>query len=211
MSWDEHYATEAGARYWPSEELVRFLSGKQFEAALDVGAGTGSNLRLLQQHAPWKVVAVEPNARAREHLGKFTRGDTYGPGVTILDGEAGDLMECFGEEFDLVVDVQTSQHISWSEHPATYGEYWRVLEPGGMLWLYHADAGMDAETMREPPWDWSRVSLFPSIDLFCLPSAEALEEVLRAAGFDVVERRGLVRTYPDGRVASYTIVVGRKP
>ena len=203
--WDEHYATEAGARYWPSEELVRWISNKKFGRALDVGAGTGSNLRLLKQHAR-EITAAEPNAEARRVMSVIF--DSI-EGLRITDAALPEFLFDDGA-FDLVVDVQTSQHLSWSEHPVAYSEYWRVLKPGAMLWLFHADAGMDAETMCEPPWDWSHVSLFPSIDLFCLPSAEALEGVVRDAGFEIVERRGLVRTYPDERVASYTIVAGRK-
>ncbi len=208
-AWDEHYATEAGARHWPCEELVRFCSDKVFEKALDIGAGTGSNLKLLAMTAEM-VVAIEPNEKARGLIGLH-------PGIEILDGEAGDLCECYEEEFDLVTDVQTSQHITWAEHPKVYAEYARVLRPGGTLWLFHLESRTKcAGRKKQSHWggalyDWESLDLFPTLELFCMPRRAVLAEAVEAAGLIVEELRGLTREYPDGQAVSYAIITARKP
>lgn len=203
VGWDAHYATEAGARYWPNEELVRWISGRRFERAVEVGAGTGSNADLLLNHVG-TVSLVEPNERAREIL--------EARGYPAAEGEARDLRYYDGV-FDLVVDCMTSQHIPWAEHRAVYREYARVLEVGGWLWLFHLDSGVKADSCWAPEgseFDVSYIELFPSLKRFCLPTPAALIDSVRSAGFDDIERRGLRRLYPNGCIVSYTIIAARK-
>ncbi len=235
VSWDEHYATEAGYRMWPNEELVRWISGRKFERALDVGAGTGSNLRLLNEHADC-VVALEPNETARGHLRnvKEIEDDQYGDGdsITIVDGDLRSLDE-EDDSFDLVVDCMTSQHLKWAEHQAVYEEYARVLKPGGWMWLYHLNSETRcAIKLREPeleraireenrlavprasrlwPFDYYELSLFPTVGCFCMPTMYDLAICLEMAGFEQpTDVRKLQRAYPNGDIASYAILAARK-
>ena len=251
IGWEEHYATEAGHRMWPSEELVRWISGRRFDKALDAGAGTGSNLRLLAKHAK-KIVAVEMDPTARDvlreksqqllmkllgpqFLAALARGDRDELGriggelescnVGIYDGVDIEIVDAdvrsmpFNDgEFDLLVDCMTSQHIKWAEHGAVYREYARVLKPGGWLWLYHLDAKTSCERqhnaskpMTPPGYDWTHLSLFPTLDLFCLPPSHHLGGCVAEAGFTMdASIRGLAREYPNGDVAHYTIIAARK-
>lgn len=203
-AWDDHYATEAGARHWPNEELVRWASGREFRHVLEVGAGSGGNAGFLAERCQ-VLSLIEPNERARQLI----EGKGYGVAV----GTAQNLLFHDGV-FDLIIDCMTSQHIPWDDHEKVYREYARVLEPGGWLWIYHLDQGTVCDKIRDDEslsgHDWTHLSLFPSLDLFCLPYPSLLEMKVRAAGFEVQEVRGLARTYPNRDVASYTIVVGRK-
>ena len=214
VDWDAHYATEAGARWWPNEELVRWLSGRgwQFLHAIDVGAGTGGNIQLLTRFAH-SVTAVEPNVSARANLAQRPMtGRAFG-NFTVVDADARSL-PTEANSADLVVDCMTSQHIPWAEHQDVYAEYWRVLKPGGWLWLYHLDARTThnpASLIKGTRFDFREVPLFPSLDFFCLPYRNALTHSVRSAGFEVDEVRGLGREYPDTSIAHYTIVAAQKP
>ncbi len=211
-AWDEHYATEAGARYYPNEELVRFVSGREFDTVLDAGCGTGANLKLLLSHANM-VAALDGNEGAISKAQHHMQSDSLPLPLGAVQWHRGDVcnMPWSDGMFDLVVDCMTSQHIPWAEHAAVYREYRRVLRPGGWLWLFHLDSetrcrqstrAEDRNGMRE----CSYLSLFPTLDLFCLPGKESLRVSVGAAGLRVEERRGLKREYPSGDVASYTVI-----
>lgn len=208
MDWAKHYATAKGFRWWPNEELVRWVGDQHFGRVLEAGCGNGANLWFLSEHAELVVgVDREPMAvRAAKH---YVATRVMHRAIEVYEGEVRAL-PFTGGTFDLLIDSQVSQHLPWLEHGPAYREYARVLGSNGWFWLCHADDGMDAEAMREPPWDWNVVRLFPSVELFCLPTPEALTKMVRDAGFASVERRRLARTYPDGQVASYTILAGRK-
>lgn len=219
--WDAHYATDAGARHWPNEELVRWLSGRRFMRVLDAGCGTGSNLSLLGQHAR-AVHSCDPNEHARTAAlkvltdrpwGDFNGATRSGVVYPPTDAEVGDLGFQSGF-FGLVVDCMVSQHLPWAEHEAAYREYARVLGTGGYLWLYHLDAETESSSVAVPGElfpDYSSLALFPDVSLFCLPTASTLASMVRSAGFEVREMRGLAREYPDGQVAHYSIIAAQVP
>lgn len=91
---------------------------------LEVGAGTGSNLALLQAYG--KVDAIEPDDRARalasERTGVAIRGGYLPDGVVLEDGR-----------YDLIVLLDVLEHIP--EDRATLAVLRRKLAPGGRLLL----------------------------------------------------------------------------
>ena len=132
--WRQHYATAAGARWWPCEELVRAMSRHDLSraAVLEVGCGNGSNLWFLAEQAALVVgidLIRQPLTMARTHLAQ--RGRAAGlaqADLPHLPLKAGAMSG--------VVDVMTSQHVDWIDHAHVYAEYHRVLAPGGWLFLY---------------------------------------------------------------------------
>ena len=203
--WGAHFDMAQGRRDWPNEELVRFCAGlgREFGSGsrvLDAGCGDGSNLRLLVESGA-DVVGIDGCYDAiwwakRMEADALILGDVRR--LPFLDGT-----------FDLVVDCMVSQHLSWAEHAPLYAEYRRVLRPGGRLWIYHLDSDTKSRRLGvRGNGDVERLGLFPMVRGFCLPPWWMLSVLCRKIGFDVV-RRGLRRIYPDGQVASYTIIEGR--
>ena len=219
IGWEEHYATKAGHRMWPSEELVRWISGRRFDRILDVGAGTGANYWLLTRHCPpGGLMSIEPDPSARRTF--LNRCDIADESIGLMDLHADTLPQQWTEGYGLVVDCMTSQHIKWAEHGKVYAEYARVLKPGGWFFLLHLDSKTQCEIRLPEPtgpgsWDsaicdYYELSLFPSLSLFCLPIPQALAEAVSGGGLRVQEMRGLAREYPNGDRAHYTIIAARK-
>ena len=207
MGWAKHYATGAGFRWWPCEELVRFVGDRHFGSVLEAGCGNGANLWYLADHAT-KTVGVDSCRAALDAAELYVvRPQRLVP--HDIEVHQADIRQLpfQAATFDVLVDCMASQHLPWAEHEALYREYRRVLKPGGLLWLYHLDCQTVAQRGE---WrgnsDWAGVALFPEADFFCLPIQTQLSDVVEAAGFLTPIVRGLAREYPDGQVAHYSII-----
>lgn len=218
--WSAHYATAAGVREWPNEELVRYLGALRVGTILEVGCGNGANLWYLVEHATERVVGLDISAEAldlaRTYMAERRVGEgspfaypatrTESMGVELILGDCR-AIALPTASVDLVVDCMTSQHLSWSDHALAYAEYRRVLRPGGLAWIFHlADSSVIGQDAGRH-FDHERVDLFPSVRGFCLPSPGSLRRALGAFGFSVVTR-GLSRSYgpPTHYTADYAIV-----
>lgn len=227
--WARHYASPAGFRWWPNEELVRSVASRRSpqkvaEAAfglkeglvgraVEMGCGNGANLRFLAAHFAQVIGidachdAVMAAANMLDYHGLMQQNlvvDVNGLGILgrvrvqhwdittkrLPDGIA-----------DLVVDVMTSQHVTWEGHASLYRLYRDLLVTGGHVFLYH----LTNRTSGAVEIDQERLDLFPDGGMVCLPDAMDLERVVRQAGFTTV-RRGVSREYADGRIAHYAVI-----
>lgn len=223
MSWSEHYSTAAGFRWWPNEELVRAVGGAQFGRVLEVGCGNGANLWFLAEHAR-EVVGVDLDPKAIEAAREYCRhrldeGQGHGlfsgmsmgpcsPVVTVRRADALALPLEFGpQSFDLVVDCMTSQHLPWERHAALFADYREMLAPGGRLFLFHLDSGTYCGGAGDgSAFGYPRLDLFPAAGFTCMPPGTVLTTAVLDAGFSDAKSGRLVRRYPDGNVASYTVI-----
>lgn len=211
--WDQQFATAAGRRMWPCEELVRYIgrrgcgtrqTGGLLGRVLEVGCGDGANLRCLAPHAT-QVIALDGSEKALALAWQASQSDTV-----FIRGDVRTI-PLAASSVDLVVDCMVSQHVPWDEHRSLYEEYRRVLKPHGELFLYHLDNRTSGASTRESSaYDYKRLPLFPTVGLTCCPPPAALHCAVRWSGFADVERRGLAREYPDGLVAHYTVISGRR-
>ena len=199
--WGAHYAGESGYRRWPNEELVRFMSTQPVGGRwLEAGCGGGGNLPAMRQKGR-EVVGLDAFLPALQvaSIGhsQVVSGDIFN--LPFADGT-----------FDGVIDSMVSQHVRSDQHMPLYRESRRVLKPSGKLWVYHLDCGTDCRTMNiadgGDAYEWTNLSLFPTVPFFSLPRPQVLVYWLNKAGFTVPSYPcRLTRRYSDGQVASYTI------
>jgi SAM-dependent methyltransferase len=101
---------------------------------LEVGAGTGSNLAMLQRFG--RVDAIEPDAGARALASR--RG-----GIEVSGGLLPDRVEIADGRYDLIVLLDVLEHID--QDVASLRMLRRKLAPGGRMLL----------TVPAAPWMWS--------------------------------------------------------
>lgn len=213
--WRDHYATGAGCRWWPNEELVRALSQREASRVLEVGCGNGANLRFLRE-AVDKVVGVDfcldPMRTAQKYVNHTVPGELRTGTVRFAAADVRHLPFA-SASFDGVVDVMTSQHLPWTERASLYAEYRRVLRPGGWLFLYHLGEGTaTGEAPRVPgqPFMVDGPALFPTAGPTACPPGWALRDVVERAGLRVTSARWLQRSYDGGRTAVYHVMEGER-
>jgi len=145
--WDEQYAKGEGLRWWPEQSLVeclgrRYPDGAYGKVALELGCGNGRNLWALLE-ADFTVVGIDASKPALDQAMRLL-ARRWSPYASVhlqtwrLEHVA--LPTLYPEAdscFDLVVDIQTIQHLQWVDHPAVYSEVARVLKPGGILFTMH--------------------------------------------------------------------------
>ena len=205
--WSAHYATTAGFRWWPCEELVRAIAGRRFGRVMESGCGNGANLWLLAEHAD-HVMGVDGNQQALDAAATYMARRGVQDRVTL---RCADIQTGLSgqEPVDALVDVMTSQHVRWGEHRALYQTYRQAVRPGGWIFLYHLCSGTSAQggTMLDG-FTRDRLDLFPDAGQICLPPAWSLREELSLAGFAMDPVRTLTKHYPTGQVATYAVLTG---
>lgn len=194
--WDLHNAQPGGFRDWPNEELVRFVGGRRFGAVIEAGCGGGGNLWFLREHADMVIGWDFSQSSVSRAMGLMRMRSAS----TALAAPASSVHASFGVavvdltrlplpaedgSIDLVVDCMTSQHLPEASHVPLYAEYFRMLRPGGFLWLYHLNA-------RSLPW---LGQLFPTVTASA-PRHDSLLRMVGQAGLSVADDRMLVRHYP---------------
>jgi len=164
----------------PPAEAIDWLLPEPCTTALDVGAGTGALTRELVGRVP-TVVAVEPDPRMRDVLGRLAGADALGAvaeALPLVDGCA-----------DAVL-VSSAWH--WMDPARSTEEFGRVLRPGGVLGLLWN--GPD----RRQPWVAELFERGRRPDRDTGPPRRAGEEwaELFSATFHPVERRVVTWSRP---------------
>lgn len=217
LTWDQQYAERRGLRFWPAEELIRFLGRRRSDSTLplgskvlEIGCGNGANL--------WGIASE----------GYLTTGIDFSPqAVALARSRIGDLkLTAHVEEAsilewptwirdqDAIVDVVTLQHVPLSAHDRVFHNIHNSLRPGGVFFSYHLgsrtwDFGKGALV---EPYTFDNISdpnaIFPNNGLVCMPPAGELLSRLSSAGFDVDRAETVVKTY-DGdatKFAEYHVI-----
>lgn len=190
VTWDDHYATAAGLRHWPCEELVRATGSRRFVRVLEAGVGNGANIPFLLSRAS-EVVGIDDNVTALGLAATSSRNK-------VLHLQRANILEPLpfpAGHFDGLVDVMTSQHVPEHEHFRVYAEYRRVLRTGGWFFLYHLTglSGKKELVAASHGHDYMNCEQFPTVDLISLPSAGLLALSLSNAGFKLLKAGSLER------------------
>ena len=171
--------------------LFRFLDGYQHRklggvkreafgglprTILEIGAGTGANLRYLD--AGTRVIAVEPNPHMHPYLRAAAR--RWGIGLDLREGTAERLPL---PDASVSAVISSMVLCSVGDPAAVLGEIRRVLRPGGRFWCVEhvrAPEGTALAALQRivaRPWRW----FFEGCECRDLAGS------LRAAGFASVE------------------------
>jgi pseudaminic acid biosynthesis-associated methylase len=109
----------AAARWWA--RILTSLGGERPESILEVGANVGINLRALASLTEARLIAVEPNARARRRL----VADEVVPPDRVLDGTASSIPLTSGS-VDLAFTSGVLIHVPPEALPEALAEIRRV-------------------------------------------------------------------------------------
>ena len=149
-------------------------------AAIDIGTGDGAFLNELLDQQFSRVIGIEasaaPIASADPRVRPLIRHELFHPG-SFSEGE-----------FSLVTCFQTIEHVS--EPLELVREVWRILKPGGALFLIgHNRRALSAKLLgfRSPIFDIEHLQLF---------SPTSFSRMLERAGFRQVEVRPFLNAYP---------------
>lgn len=181
--------------YW-EEQLLQSLKGKDYKKVLDIGCGPGFFSVLLAQMG-YEVTAVDYTENMLSEAKK--NADAYGVHIDFQRMDAQKL--AFPDEsFDFIV----SRNVLWNlEEPKhAYGEWLRVLRPGGSLmncdgnFYYYVKDAEYGSRMRWEHRHMEGVSAAP-IDRIgeTLPMAQKLRP-----GWDVQTLREMGAVHAEGNV-----------
>lgn len=142
---------------------------------LDIGSGIGGTSRCLAQEFGCRVTGIDLTEEYCQVAAMLTAKVGLEERIDYRQGDATNL-PFEDNQFDVV----------WTEHVAMnipdkqrfYSEMYRVLKPGGTLAIYDVLAGASGPVLFPVPWARTPETSF-------LVSAEALQDLLRAAGFTI--------------------------
>lgn len=166
--------SRGNARYEAAVETAkRALLSPLRGTVLEIGPGTGSNLRFFSGQAEW--IGVEPNPHSRAHL--MAAAASFWRSVRLLDGVAERLPLP-----DASVDAVVSSLVlcSVSDPQLALAEIRRVLRPGGRFVFIEHVAAEERSWLRS----LQRIMRGPQALLGdgCRPDRDTLDEI-NAAGF----------------------------
>ena len=140
---------------------------------LDVGCGGGKTLSRLAQLAPGgKVFGIDCSADMVEYSKKVNQKLVAQNRVEIVEGTV-EKMGFPNDYFDLVTAFET--YYFWHSLPVALKEIWRVLKPGGNLFLVN-------EMVQDGVYEITNAKLIEETHVRLIPLKE-IQRVLQSIGF----------------------------
>jgi len=151
-----------------ADELLERLALTRIEprCILDLGAGTGRNLALLQQRYPQaQLLAMDIASGMLQQAKKRYRQDLglkrWLPGQNHLQAIAGDAesLPLADNSVDLVF---ANLSLQWCDPQSSFAEIQRVLKPEGLLMF----TSLGPDTLTELRQAWAQVDEYPHVNVF---------------------------------------------
>jgi len=143
--WDEHYKDEKYLMWWPSENLVRYISSyfnnkkdRKSINILDFGCGNGRHLRLLKESVKKydfdiNLHGVDISAHAVELARNFLKDHRLdNENIDVYDGEK---LKYENSSFNLVYSIAVLDQLKFSQAQQLVDEIYRVLGDDGTFVL----------------------------------------------------------------------------
>lgn len=200
--WDEQYIARQG-RYFPAEELVRFL-GRTYGSvtdrkaggllAVDIGCGVGGNIIAL---ADWgfSVIGLERSVEAIKLAREYVDGKGIGFAVNFHMYYAPEQTRLPCGSVDTIIDIQTIQHVGEVAHEVMYCEVNRMLKRGGKFFSIHWVGNPE-----------DREAIFPAHpELSIWQSSTTIRTMIEEAGLEVTSLEIVSKTYKD-KIGRWAII-----
>jgi len=113
-------------------ELVEFVKNSQPGKALDLGAGSGTNIIALAK-ASWEVIGIDYALIAVITAKNKIKREGVDAKIYLHDVTHLDFLSM---EFDLVLDIGCFHNLSPNEKEQYRKNLYRVLKPGGIFLIY---------------------------------------------------------------------------
>lgn len=190
--WDQQYIDGHG-RYFPAEELVRFLGrtygpvlkkGGAGLTAIDIGCGVGGNVIALADWGFFTMAlecSTEAMKLAREHVDR--KGIGHMVNFSHYRAPAG--IKYPANSTNLVIDIQTIQHLNEDDHVKMYQEIYRVLSHGGRFFSIH--------WVGDPSDREEIFPVHPELNLW--QSSTTVRSIIEEAGLVVAYLEIVLKTY----------------
>lgn len=190
--WDEQYLAGQG-RYFPAEELVRFL-GRTYGpvvnrkgaglSAVEIGCGVGGNIKALSEWG-FFTYGLECSLEALTLAKQYAMERGFDPDVVYQHYVAPATIQLLAKSVDLVLDIQTLQHLDRDVHVKTYQEVNRILTTGRKFFSVHW-IGSSYDSGRIFPGHPELKEALPQEDIVRL---------LHATNFKIAYSERVIKTY----------------
>lgn len=193
-------------RRYPNESFLAFIGAnfgqlpaeKRSEIKiLELGCGSGANLWMIAREG-FDAYGIDFSETGLEYCRKmFCDWDVNG------HLEHGDMtrLPYQDESFDVIFDVASMQHLTFSQHAEAYTEVFRCLKTGGMFFSYHLGENSVSLKSTSALIDHCTVENisegYPLANngQTCFISANEVRKLLTESGFAKVRIEKITRSY----------------
>lgn len=220
--WNQRYS-EIGmlaGRNYPNEELLRFIgstfgnvkfSERKNIKVLEIGCGTGPNLWMISKEG-FSTYGLDFSKNGLELCAKTL--EKWGETAKLTHGNMTKL-PYNNNTFDVVFDIVSMQHLTYTDHIKAYSEIFRVLKPNGIFFSKHF--GNDSYTYKYGKGklidkftiDNANNILAPlsNVGISCFPTDSAIEDLLYKSKFRKVNIEDLYITYYDRNIKMQFLII----
>lgn len=220
--WDKQYKKLGfnAQRLYPNEELLRFFGGMFFKIPkhkrkniriLELGCGSGANLWMIAKEgfSTYGIdISQEGLNLCRKMLSKWNCK------AKILFGDM--LAIPYPENyFDVIVDIVSMQHITFSQHIKVYSGVRKVLKPGGWFFSYHLGnksysykygGGRYIDKFTIDNIKNPNMSLANN-GITCFPTEKGIEGILSRLNFKNIVIENVIKTYNNRQIKIQYLVI----
>ena len=220
--WEKQYIEKGfkSQRLYPNEELLRFMGSNFFGIPyrkrrririLEIGCGSGANLWMIAKEG-FRAFGIDMSKEGLRLCSEMLKH--WQVSANIVNGN---ILSLPYEDnyFDVVVDIVTMQHTTFSQHIKIYPEIKRVLKPGGRFFSYHQGNKsylyrhgggkiidkFTIDDVRNPKAPLRKVGVY------CLPTEKAIKEMIERSGFKNVNIENVIKTYNNRSIKIQYLVI----
>ncbi len=221
--WEIIHSKKSWGKY-PNEELVRFIARKFFYlpfekrkeiSIMEIGTGQGANVWFLLREG-FDVYGIDISKSAIEKMKKFLEENNLLPEDFHKRFIVEDMRSfSFEKRFDVVIDVASILHVSYTDHHIVYKNIYNSLEKDGYFWTLHLlknswGYGLGKKIDKDTFYGISEGPLKDQGTAYFADICD-LVNLLEKTGFKIENKEIITRTYENGsKQWSLALIVAKK-